>query len=103
MNSCYCSYYSLFLTMDKCRQKHSKIRKFSFSEEVSSIEWEFIDMTDQEQDIITRMHNLVGDKWALIAGRVPGRKAEEIERFWLMRNSDTFKDKRKQATRIQHS
>ncbi|KAL8541055.1 hypothetical protein ACS0TY_002368 [Phlomoides rotata] len=63
MNSCYCSYYSLYLTMDKCRQKHSKIRKFSFSE-VSSIEWEFIDMTDQEQDIITRMHNLVGtDSW----------------------------------------
>ncbi|KAL8537671.1 hypothetical protein ACS0TY_012705 [Phlomoides rotata] len=38
-------------------------------------------------------------RWALIAGRVPGRKAEEIERFWLMRNSDTLKDKRKQATK----
>lgn len=81
--------------MDKrCRQKHPNIRKHPLCEEVSSIEWEFIDMTEQEEDIINRMHKLVGDKWALIAGRVPGRKAEEIERFWLMRNSENFKDKR---------
>ncbi|XP_023640528.1 transcription factor TRY isoform X2 [Capsella rubella] len=31
------------------------------SEEVSSIEWEFINMTEQEEDLIFRMHRLVGD------------------------------------------
>ncbi|KAH6812051.1 Homeodomain-like superfamily protein [Perilla frutescens var. frutescens] len=91
--------------MDKCRQKHPKIRKYPLQSEaeVSSIEWEFIDMTEQEEDIINRMHRLVGDKWALIAGRVPGRKAEEIERFWLMRNGDNFKDKRREYKRRQNS
>ncbi|KAL3829742.1 hypothetical protein ACJIZ3_018544 [Penstemon smallii] len=76
-----------------CRQKHSKSKNCSCFEEVSSIAWEVVDMSEQEEDIIYRMHKLVGDKWELIAGRIPGRKPEEIERFWLMRNSDhkTFK------------
>ncbi|KAL1546360.1 transcription factor TRY-like isoform X1 [Salvia divinorum] len=88
--------------MDKCRQKkQSKIRNYSLCEEVSSIEWEFVNMSEQEEDIINRMHKLVGDKWGLIAGRVPGRKAEEIERFWLMRNSDNFTDKRREYHRRQ--
>ncbi|EOA28203.1 hypothetical protein CARUB_v10024393mg [Capsella rubella] len=64
------------------------------SEEVSSIEWEFINMTEQEEDLIFRMHRLVGDRWDLIAGRVVGRDAKEIERFWIMRNSDHFSHKR---------
>ncbi|KAG5565976.1 hypothetical protein RHGRI_001789 [Rhododendron griersonianum] len=68
----------------------------SCSEEVSSIEWEFINMTEQEEDLIYRMYNLVGDRWALIAGRIPGRKAEEIERFWLMRHSEGFASRRKE-------
>ncbi|XP_057778642.1 MYB-like transcription factor ETC3 [Salvia miltiorrhiza] len=76
--------------MDKCSstQKHPKIQN-----EASSLEWEFIKMTEQEEDIICRMHKLVGDKWELIAGRIPGRSAEEIERFWLMRNGDERKRK----------
>ncbi|XP_042001784.1 transcription factor TRY-like isoform X2 [Salvia splendens] len=87
--------------MDKCRQrKQSKIRNYPLCE-VSSIEWEFVNMTEQEEDIINRMHKLVGDKWGLIAGRVPGRKAEEIERFWLMRNSENFTDKRREYHRRQ--
>ncbi|KAJ4911415.1 Transcription factor TRY [Raphanus sativus] len=66
------------------------------SEEVSSIEWKFINMTEQEEDIILRMYRLVGDRWDLIAGRVPGRQPEEIERYWIMRNSDSFAEKRLQ-------
>ncbi|KAL6979476.1 hypothetical protein U1Q18_021138 [Sarracenia purpurea var. burkii] len=73
--------------MDKRPRKHAKITcRNTSSEEVSSIEWEFIKMTTQEEDLINRMYALVGDRWDLIAGRVPGRKAEEIERFWIMRN-----------------
>ncbi|XP_059654205.1 MYB-like transcription factor ETC1 [Cornus florida] len=57
--------------------------------EVSSIAWELIKMSKQEEDLVYRMYKIVGDRWALIAGRIPGRKAEEIERFWLMRHMMT--------------
>ncbi|KAJ6737977.1 TRANSCRIPTION FACTOR MYB51-LIKE ISOFORM X1 [Salix koriyanagi] len=33
------------------------------------------------------MFNLVGERWSLIAGRIPGRTAEEIERYWNTRCS----------------
>ncbi|XP_058100218.1 transcription factor TRY [Magnolia sinica] len=80
--------------MDKRRRKQPKISTTHDSEEVSSIEWEFINMTEQEEDLIYRMYRLVGDKWALIAGRIPGRKPEEIERFWIMRHGEGFAGKK---------
>ncbi|KAK4418533.1 Transcription factor CPC [Sesamum alatum] len=92
----------LIVGMDKCTNKNSKIQNSCSSyEEVSSMEWEVIKMSEEEEDIIRRMHNLVGDKWALIAGRIPGRKAEEIERFWLMTNTETFKTKTNRIISIQ--
>ncbi|XVE58403.1 hypothetical protein DITRI_Ditri04bG0167000 [Diplodiscus trichospermus] len=69
------------------------------NEEVSSIEWEFIKLTEEEEDLIHRMHKLVGDRWDLIAGRIPGRKAEEIERFWIMRHNEGFTQKRTEQNR----
>ncbi|OAY62180.1 transcription factor CPC [Manihot esculenta] len=78
--------------MDRRRRKQHK----RCSEEVCSIEWEFINMSDQEEDLIYRMYKLVGDRWALIAGRIPGRKAEEIERFWIMRHGEVFASRRKE-------
>ncbi|XP_018815540.1 transcription factor CPC-like [Juglans regia] len=83
--------------MDKRPRKQAKSTKSSTSEEVSSIEWEFIKMTEQEEDLIFRMYKLVGDRWDLIAGRVPGRKPEEIERFWIMRHGEVFAQKRDAA------
>ncbi|XP_073116512.1 transcription factor TRY-like isoform X1 [Elaeis guineensis] len=79
--------------MDKRPLKHAKIRGYD-SEEVSSIEWQFINMTEQEEDLVYRMYRLVGDRWTLIAGRIPGRKPEEIERFWMMRHGEAFAEKR---------
>jgi len=29
---------------------------------------------------------LFDERWELIAGRIPGRTAGEIERFWVMKN-----------------
>ncbi|KAI8006809.1 Transcription factor TRY [Camellia lanceoleosa] len=55
--------------------------------EVSSKEWDFRNMTEQEEDLIYRMYTLVGERWDLIAGRIPGRKPEEIERFWIMKHT----------------
>ncbi|KAG7558031.1 SANT/Myb domain [Arabidopsis suecica] len=57
----------------------------SSSEEVSSLEWEVVSMSQEEEDLVCRMHKLVGDRWELIAGRIPGRTAGEIERFWMMK------------------
>ncbi|URE22469.1 Myb-like DNA-binding domain, partial [Musa troglodytarum] len=55
--------------------------------EVNSKEWGFIRMSEQEEDLIRRI-------WGLIAGRIPGRKPEEIERFWVMRHGESFAEKR---------
>lgn len=47
-------------------------------------------------DLITCWPKLNNIRWDLIAGRVPGRQPEEIERYWIMRNSDGFAEKRRQ-------
>lgn len=80
--------------MDGCRRKRPKITTSDQSEEIISIEWEFIHMSEQEEDLIYRMYKLVGERWDLIAGRIPGRTAEELERFWIMRHCDMFAEKR---------
>ncbi|XP_039116301.1 transcription factor TRY-like [Dioscorea cayenensis subsp. rotundata] len=82
--------------MDKRQRVKKSTNAKQDTGEVSSIEWEFINMTDQEEDLIYRMYRLVGANWVLIAGRIPGRKAEEIERFWLMRHDQAFAERRNQ-------
>ncbi|AEC08388.1 MYB-like transcription factor TCL2 [Arabidopsis thaliana] len=80
---------------NRLRRLHChKQPKFTHSsQEVSSMKWEFINMTEQEEDLIFRMYRLVGDRWDLIARRVVGREAKEIERYWIMRNCDYFSHK----------
>ncbi|XP_013718493.1 MYB-like transcription factor ETC3 isoform X2 [Brassica napus] len=76
--------------MDKhLRTKQTKTSPIvaSSSSQVSSIEWEALNMNQEEEDLVCRMHKLVGDRWELIAGRIPGRTAQEIERFWVMKNN----------------
>lgn len=46
-----------------------------------------IEFSEDEETLITRMFNLVGERWSLIAGRIPGRTAEEIEKYWTTRYS----------------
>ncbi|XP_010559130.1 PREDICTED: transcription factor CPC [Tarenaya hassleriana] len=81
--------------MDKRRRRQSKA-KASCSEEVSSIEWEAVNMSEEEEDLICRMYKLVGDRWALIAGRIPGRTPEEVERYWLMKYGAVFANRRRE-------
>ncbi|XP_062161809.1 MYB-like transcription factor ETC3 [Alnus glutinosa] len=46
-----------------------------------------LQFSEDEETLIIRMYNLVGERWSLIAGRIPGRTAEEIEKYWTSRYS----------------
>ncbi|XP_060209577.1 transcription factor CPC-like [Lycium barbarum] len=52
------------------------------NEETSKLEF-----SEDEEILVTKMFNLVGERWSLIAGRIPGRTAEEIEKYWNSRHS----------------
>ncbi|KAK8621388.1 hypothetical protein V6N13_067821 [Hibiscus sabdariffa] len=37
---------------------------------------------DDEVDLIIRLHNLLGNRWSLIAGRLPGRTANDVKNYF---------------------
>ncbi|KAF5733532.1 putative Myb domain protein 7 [Tripterygium wilfordii] len=52
-------------------------------------------ITSDEDDLIIRLHALLGNRWSLIAGRLPGRTDNEIKNYW---NTNLSKKLRRQGT-----
>ncbi|EEC71104.1 hypothetical protein OsI_02890 [Oryza sativa Indica Group] len=69
--------------------KNSKTSDDRETKEVNSTAQNFVHFTEEEEDIVFRMHRLVGNRWELIAGRIPGRTAEEVEKFWAIKHQAT--------------
>eukprot|EP00253_Pinus_taeda_P022714 PITA_22714 len=42
-------------------------------------------ISPDEEDLIIRLHRLLGNRWSLIAGRLPGRTDNEIKNYWNTR------------------
>ncbi|KAL2336454.1 hypothetical protein Fmac_010900 [Flemingia macrophylla] len=53
------------------------------------------DISVDEEDMIIRLHRLLGNRWALIAKRLPGRTDNEIKNYW---NTNLSKKLQKQPT-----
>ncbi|KAJ6942624.1 transcription factor MYB114-like [Populus alba x Populus x berolinensis] len=54
-------------------------------------------ISDQEEDLILRLHKLLGNRWSLIAGRLPGRTDNEIKNYWNSHLSKKINQKGKQT------
>ncbi|XP_058108567.1 transcription factor MYB3-like [Magnolia sinica] len=51
-------------------------------------------ISDQEEDLIIRLHKLLGNRWSLIARRLPGRTDNEIKNYWNSHLSKRMKDQK---------
>ncbi|GAB2293290.1 hypothetical protein Dimus_027494 [Dionaea muscipula] len=55
-------------------------------------------ISDQEEDLILRLHKLLGNRWSLIAGRLPGRTDNEIKNYWNSHLSKKMKQENEART-----
>ncbi|KAL2335492.1 hypothetical protein Fmac_016705 [Flemingia macrophylla] len=40
------------------------------------------EFAEDEVDMMLRLHKLLGNRWSLIAGRLPGRTANDVKNYW---------------------
>ncbi|CAH1429637.1 unnamed protein product [Lactuca virosa] len=60
---------------------------------------------EDEVDLILRLHKLLGNRWSLIAGRIPGRTANDVKNYWntnIHPRSKQQKKKSSDAKPMQH-
>ncbi|GFZ12281.1 myb domain protein 3 [Actinidia rufa] len=48
---------------------------------------------EDEEDLIIKLHALLGNRWSLIAGRLPGRTDNEVKNYWNSHLSKKLKSK----------
>ncbi|KAJ6820271.1 transcription factor WER-like [Iris pallida] len=58
------------------------------------------DINQDEEDLIIRLHSLLGNRWSLIAGRLPGRTDNEIKNYW---NSHLVKKLKSQGIQVRET
>lgn len=56
-------------------------------------------ITPDEEDLIVRLHALLGNRWSLIAGRLPSRTDNEIKNYWNSHLSKRVNDNNHQRNR----
>ncbi|XP_027331892.1 myb-related protein Zm38-like [Abrus precatorius] len=49
-------------------------------------------ISSDEEELIIRLHKLLGNRWSLIAGRLPGRTDNEIKNYWNTNLGKKLKD-----------
>ncbi|KAG4942431.1 hypothetical protein GLYMA_17G050500v4 [Glycine max] len=49
-------------------------------------------ISPDEEELIIRLHKLLGNRWSLIAGRLPGRTDNEIKNYWNTNLGKKVKD-----------
>ncbi|QCE13560.1 transcription factor MYB3-like [Vigna unguiculata] len=52
-----------------------------------------------EQELIIRLHKLLGNRWCMIAGRLPGRSEDEIKNYWNTYLSKKVEEEKKVGSR----
>ncbi|KAE7998474.1 hypothetical protein FH972_003018 [Carpinus fangiana] len=60
-------------------------------------------ISPDEEELIVRLHKLLGNRWSLIAGRLPGRTDNEIKNYWNTNLGRRVEERRSSSTTAQTS
>ncbi|XP_051125676.1 MYB-like transcription factor ETC1 isoform X2 [Andrographis paniculata] len=79
------------MEMAACSGKHSLDSYSTTAPPAMNRKESEVNFSEDEKELMLRMYNLVGERWSIIAGRIPGRSAEEIKKYWTSRCSGVGK------------
>ncbi|KAK2999344.1 hypothetical protein RJ639_024563, partial [Escallonia herrerae] len=60
-------------------------------------------ISHDEEELIIRLHKLLGNRWSLIAGRLPGRTDNEVKNYWNTTLGKKVKEHQKSYLTHKHS
>ncbi|KAA8534784.1 hypothetical protein F0562_029774 [Nyssa sinensis] len=60
-------------------------------------------ISHDEEELIVRLHKLLGNRWSLIAGRLPGRTDNEIKNYWNTNLGKKVHDHHKKKEKMKKS
>ncbi|KAK2359455.1 hypothetical protein P8452_63667 [Trifolium repens] len=58
------------------------------------------EFSQDEVDLMIKLHKLLGNRWSLIAGRLPGRTSNDVKNYWNtnMRSKKKGKNRNNETT-----